>query len=105
MCNVDVSVVTKQSSDYEENIGNPLNPKTIIHNSITPLTGQTTITSGLEDGWWEIDLLNLTEVGKIKISDTNIGVIECMNSEREILFKEIRDGFFSFEFFTDYTVV
>lgn len=97
-------VVTKQSSNYEENIGNSLNPKIIIHNSITPLTGITTITTGLEDGWWEIDLLKLTEVGKIKISDTNIGTIQCMNSNREILFKEIRDGFFSFEFFTDYIV-
>jgi hypothetical protein len=98
------NAVTKQSSNYEENIGNSLMPKMILHNSISPLTGKTTMTSGLEDGWWEIDLLKLIEVGKIKISNTNVGSIQCMNSERQVLFKEIRDGFFSFEFFTDYTV-
>lgn len=97
-------VVTKQSSNYEENIGNSLNPKMILHNSINPLKNKTTITTGLEDGWWEIDLLNLIEISKIKISNTNIGTVLCMNSEREILFKEIRDGFFSFEYASDYIV-
>ena len=72
--------------------------------SIFPLNGETTITKGTENGWWEVDLLQLIEVARIKIGNTNIGKIICMNSERTILFTEIRDGYFSFEYFYDYIV-
>ena len=98
------NAVATQSSNYSENIGNTLVSKLMIHNAIEPLIGNTTMTAGTENGWWEIDLLKLVEVGKITIGNTNIGKVICMNSERTLLFTEIREGYFSFLYFTDYTV-
>ena len=75
-----------------------------LQSSLDENPGFEIITKGTENGWWEIDLLKLIEIARIKVSNTNIGKVICMNSEREVLFTEIRDGYFSFEYFTDYTI-
>ena len=93
-----------QSSDLTENVGNPLNQETITYNAQNPLQGQLTKTSGFENGWWEIDLGELIEIGMVNISRTNVGKIICMNSDRKVLFSEIRSGFFTFENSPDYVV-
>lgn len=111
--NLDTNVIkATQSSDgidydydYQEN---PLLESKIVnskvYNAKNPIKGTLTKTSGNENGWWEIDLNSLIEIGKIKINQTNVGKIICMNSDRKILYTESRDGFFSFENPPDYII-
>jgi hypothetical protein len=95
---------TKQSSLLKENIGNYLAAKWVIHNPNAPLKGEITKTAGTENGWWELDLGKLFEIGKIKIIKTNVGKIICMNEKKKELFTDIRDGFFNFENAPDYVI-
>jgi hypothetical protein len=106
--NVEISIPNTakatQSSDLKETIGNPLDQSFVTYNANYPLEGKPTKTTPFEKGWWEVDLGVLMELGKIKISRTNVGRIICMNSDRKELFSETRDGFFNFENPPDYVV-